>query len=235
MAEVQRLYSESVSCFHNSFVNMRLFNSHYVKEVEKLSKKFAISLLIVLAFMGMVQAAVATSITTASPDKTAYLAGQTGYISATIYNDKNEKIRVTELSATINYYYVDGTVYIQKFFTSVSLPTEIPAGESETLQIPISLPTNIAHGYTSPRIEAYTDIWHPQDDRWITSDHPTYSNLKLFIETPYRQAFEEEQATNNNLANTMNMLSVTTLIFAATSGLLLYLVFARRPRLAVQT
>jgi hypothetical protein len=214
---------------------MRLLNSHYTKEVEKTSKKIALALLFVLAFLGAIQAALATSITTASLDKTAYLAGQTGYISATIYNDKNEKIRVTELSATVNYYYVDGTVYIQKFFTSASLPWEIPAGESETFQIPISLPTNIAHGYTNPRVEAYTDIWRTQDDRWMTSDHPTYSNLKLYIETPYKQAFEEEQATNNNLTNTTNLLSITTLIFAAAAGLLLYLVFARRPRPAVQS
>jgi len=213
---------------------MPLFNSHYTKEVEKMSKKIALALLFVLALMGAIQAAIATSITTASSDKTAYLAGQTGYITATIYNDKNEKIRVTEFSATVNYYYVDGTVYIQKFFTGVSLPREISAGESETFQIPISLPTNIAHGYTNPRIEAYTDVWRPQDDRWVSSDHPTYSNLKLYIETPYKQAFEEEQATNNSLTNTTNLLSITTLIFAAASGLLLYLVFARKPRPAIQ-
>ncbi len=195
-----------------------------------MSKKIAIILLSVLAFMGAIQAAIATSITTASLDKTTYLAGQTGYISATIYNDKSEKIRVTELSATVSYYYVDGTIYVQKFFASGSLSTEIPAGESETFQIPISLPTNIAHGYTNPRVEAHTDVWHPQDDRWMTSDHPTYSDLKLYIETPYKQAFEEEQTTNNSLTTTTNLLSITTLIFAAASGLLLYLVFARRPR-----
>ncbi len=200
-----------------------------------MSKKIAIILLSVLAFMGAIQAALATSITTASLDKTTYLAGQTGYISATIYNDKSESIRVTELSATVNYYYVDGTIYVQKFFASGSLPTQIPAGESETFQIPISLPTNIAHGYTNPRIEAHTDVWHSQDDRWMTSDHPTYSDLKLYIETPYKQAFEEEQATNNSLTTTTNLLSITTLIFAAMSGFLLYMVFARRPRPAVQT
>lgn len=198
-----------------------------------MTKKVAIFLLSILAFIGAIQATIATSITTASLDKTAYLAGQTGYISATIYNDKSEKIRVTDLSATVNYYYVDGTVYIQKFFTSASLPREIPAGESETFQIPISLPTNIAHGYTNPRIEAYTDVWHPQDDRWINSDHPTYSNLKLYVETPYKEAFEEEQATNNSLTTTTNLLSITTLVFAAASGLLIYLVFARRPKPAV--
>ena len=116
----------------------------------------------------MIQAAIATSITTAFPNKTAHLAGQTGYIAATIYNDKDENIRVTELTATITYYYTDGTIYIQKFFASESTLGEIPARESETYQIPISISTNIAPGYTKPRIEAYTDIWHPQDDRWMT-------------------------------------------------------------------
>lgn len=210
-------------------------NSKYTKEVEKMSKKIVLTLVLVLAFVGMVQTAKATSITTASPDKTAYIAGQTGYISTTIYNDKNENIRVTELTATVNYYYTDGTIYVQKFFASESTLGEIPAGESETFQIPISLPTNIAHGYTNPRIEAHTDIWHPQDDRWMTSDHPTYSDFELYIETPYKQAFEQEQATNESLTTTMNLLSITTLIFAATSGLLLYMVFARRPRPVAQT
>ncbi len=199
-----------------------------------MSRKIVTTLLLVLAFMGMVQAAIATSITTATPDKTAYLAGQTGYISATVYNDKNEKIRITELTATINYYYTDGTIYVQKFFASASTLGEIPAGESETFQIPISLPTNIAHGYTNPRIEAHTDLWHPQDDRWMTSDHPTYSDFEIYIETPYKQAFEQEQAANESLTTTTNLLSITTLIFAAMAGLLLYLVFARRPRPAVQ-
>jgi hypothetical protein len=199
-----------------------------------MSKKIVMTLLSILAFVGMIQAAIATSITTASPDKTAYLAGQTGYISANIYNDKNEKIRVTELTATVTYYYTDGTIYVQKFFASESALGEIPAGESETFQIPISLPTNIAYGYTNPRIEAHTDIWHPQDDRWITSDHPTYSDLELYIETPYKQAFEQEQATNESLTTTTNLLSITTLIFAAISGLLVYMVFARRPRPAAQ-
>lgn len=199
-----------------------------------MSRKIVTTLLLVLAFVGMVQAAIATSITTATPDKTAYLAGQTGYISATIYNDKNEKIRITELTATINYYYTDGTIYVQKFFASASTLGEIPAGESETFQIPISLPTNIAHGYTNPRIEARTDLWHPQDDRWMTSDHPTYSDFEIYIETPYKQAFEQEQAANESLTTTTNLLSITTLIFAAMAGLLLYLVFARRPRPAVQ-
>jgi Flp pilus assembly protein TadB len=34
-----------------------------------------------------------------------------------VYNDESDKIRVTELSASVNYYYTDGTVYVQKFFS----------------------------------------------------------------------------------------------------------------------
>jgi hypothetical protein len=34
---------------------------------------------------------------------------------ACIYNDKDEKIKITELTATIEYYYTDGNVYLQSF------------------------------------------------------------------------------------------------------------------------
>lgn len=186
-------------------------------------------LLTVLVALGTLQTAKAASITTASPDKTSYLAGQTGYILVTVYNDENEKIRVTELSATINYYYSDGNLYIQKFFTSDTLPNEILEGESETYQIPISLPTNLAHGYTNPRIEASTDIWRPQDGTWHASDRPTYNNLKLYIETPYKQMYETSQQTLTEQTDTMNLLSITTVIFATAAGCLLFLVF-RKPK-----
>ncbi len=207
-----------------------------------MDRKIALMLLLsVLVAIRAVQTAKATSITTVSLDKPAYLAGQTGYISATIYNDKSEKIRVTELSASINYYYADGTVYVQKFFTSATLPDEIAAGQSETYQIPISLPTNIAAGYTNPRVEAYTEIWRHQDERWISSDRPTYNNLKLYIETPYKQMYEtsqqslqEQNTANENLTNTMNLLSVITVVFAAASGFLLFLLFARKPKPTAQ-
>jgi hypothetical protein len=186
-----------------------------------------IVLLTVLAVIGMIQTAKAASITTASPDKTSYLAGQTGHILVTIYNDENEKIRVTELSATISYYYTDGNLYIQKFFTSDTLPDEIPEGESETYQIPISLPTNLAHGYTNPRMEAITEIWHPQDGHWNPSDRPSYTNLKLYIETPYRQMYETSQQALTEQTQTMNILSIATVIFATAAGFLLFLVFKK--------
>jgi len=198
-------------------------------------KLVLMALVLSLASTSMIQIGKATVITTASLNKDTYLGGQTGYISATIYNDKSEKIRVTELSATIDYYYTDGTVYIQKFFTSAAMPDEIAAGQSETYQIPISLPTNIAIGYTNPRVEAHTEIWRPQDDRWISSDHPTYDNLELYVETPYKQMYETSQQTNENLANTMNLLSITTVVFAAASGFLLFLVFTRKTRPTAQS
>lgn len=186
-------------------------------------------LLTLLAAIGTVQTVKAASITTASSDKTSYLAGQTGYISVTIYNDETEKIRVTELSATVTYYYTDGNLYVQKFFISDTLPAEIPEGQSETYEIPISLPTNIAHGYTNPKIEASTEIWHPQDGRWTASDRPTYTNLKLYIETPYKQMYETSQQTLTEQTDTMNLLSIATVIFAAAAGFLLFLVF-RKPK-----
>ncbi len=207
-----------------------------------MDKRIAMVLLLsVFVAISTVQTAKAASITTASLNKTVYLAGETGYISVTIYNDKNEKIRVTELSTTINYYYTDGTIYVQKFFTSATLPDEIAAGESETYQIPISLPNNIAAGYTNPRVEANTEIWRTQDDHWMQSDRPNYNNLKLYIETSYKQmyetsqqALEEQKAVNENLTNTMNLLSIITVVFAAASGFLLFLLFARRPKPAPQ-
>jgi hypothetical protein len=41
-----------------------------------------------------------------------------------VYNDESDKIRVTELSVSVNYY-TDGTVYVQKFFSSEVLPDEL--------------------------------------------------------------------------------------------------------------
>lgn len=196
----------------------------------------SVLLLSFLVLMGSLQISKAATITSATLDKETYLAGQTGYISVTIYNDKSDKIRITELTATINYYYTDGTVYLQKFFSSATLPDEISAGQTETYQIPISLPTNIAHGYTSPIVETRTELWHPQDERWTGSDRPTYQ-LKLYIESPYKQSYEtsqqelqEQKAANENLNNTMNMLAVTTIAFAAAAAFLMFLVFTKRAR-----
>jgi hypothetical protein len=200
-------------------------------------KLVLIPLLLCIALTGIFQTTKATSITTATLDKTTYLAGETGYISVSIYNDKNDKIRVIEpLTATISYYYADNTVYQQKFFTSATLPDEISAGQTETYQIPISLPTNIAHGYTNPLVEARTELWNEQASEWRYSDHPTYT-LKLYIESPYKEQYEtsqqqleEQQTTNANLNNNVNMLAVTTIAFAGAAAFLMFMVFTKRAR-----
>jgi len=193
-----------------------------------------------LSFLALVstQVAWAATIPSANLDKTTYLAGQTGYIIVTIFNDKSEKIRVTELSATISYYYTSGNVYQQKFFYPTDLlPDEIPAGESEAFQISISLPTDIANGYTTPIIEARTELWRSMDSRWLSSDWPTYNRLKLYVESPYKAQYEDTQqqlqeqtAANQSLNSTMNLLAGTTLVFAAAAGVLMFMHFARRTK-----
>jgi len=199
-------------------------------------KLVLVSLLSFVALMSTFQITNAVTITTATLDKNTYLAGQIGYISVSVYNDKSEKIRVTELSATINYYYTDRTIYVQKFFTGTTLPDEIAAGETRSYEISISLPTNIAPGYTNPFVEAKTDLWMPQTERWATSDRATYQ-LKLYIESPYKQAYEssqqdlqEQQSINQNLSNTTTMFAGTTMVFAAAAAVLGFLVFAKRTR-----
>jgi len=203
-----------------------------------MNKKLAFILLLsFLTSMGVLQTAKAATITSATLDKNTYLAGQTGYISVTVYNDESDKIRVTELSATVNYYYTDGTVYVQKFFFPPDLlPDEIQAGQSKTYQIPISLPTNIASGYTNPTVEAKTDLWRPQDNRWTTSDRPTYP-VRLYIESPYKQSYEssqqqlqEQKATSENLTSNVNLLAATTTVFASAAAFLMFFIFSRRTK-----
>jgi len=203
-------------------------------------KLVPILLLSLLALMNTLQIAKSATISSASLDKTTYLAGQTGYISVTVYNDESDKIRVTELSATINYYYTDNTVYLQKFFTSATLPDEIAAGQSETYLIPISLPTNIAHGYTNPTVEARTELWMSEADRWVSSDRPTYQ-VRLYIESPYKQLYEtsqsqlqEQRTANENLTNTMYLLAGTTIVFASAAAFLMFFLFARRTKPVTQ-
>lgn len=203
-----------------------------------MSRKIVLVALLSFAvlLMSTMRTANAATITSATLDKDVYLAGQTGYIMVTVYNDKEETIRVTELTATIEYYYTDGTVYLQKFFTSATLPDEIPVGSSETYQIAISLPTNIANGYTNPSIEAKTEIWWSQIERWAGSDRATYK-VKLYVESSYKQSYEasqtelqQEKTVNQNLSNNVNMLAVTTMVFAVAAGSLAFLTFARRPK-----
>lgn len=80
-------------------------------------KKLLIVLLLFLSLMIIPFVGQAATITSSTFDKDTYLQGQTGYITVTIYNDEDAKIRVTELTATVNYYYTDGNVYLQ--FTEI--------------------------------------------------------------------------------------------------------------------
>lgn len=116
-------------------------------------KRLLIALLPFLSLMIIPSVVQAATITLCTLDKDTYYQGQTGYIKVTIYNDKNNKIKITELTATINYYYTDGTIYLQKFFTNATLPAQIQQGQSSTFYIPFSLPTNIASGYTNVEVK----------------------------------------------------------------------------------
>lgn len=204
-------------------------------------KRPLIVLLCCIALLVVPQIGKASTITS-SLDKDTYSPGGTGYVSVTIYNDQSEKIRVIDLSSIIDYYYTDGTIYIQNFLTNTTLPDEIEVGQSETYQIPISLPTNIATGYTTPIVEARTEIWYPQTARWLSSERATY-HLKLYVESPYEQLYESSQeqlqdteqqleqqkVANQNLINTTNMLVVTTIVFASAAAFAVFL-FLTKPR-----
>src|SRR3989304_7812162 len=142
-----------------------------LKKSHILNRKLMLILLLsFVSVIGVFQTAKAAEITSATLNKETYLAGQTDYISVAIYNDRSENISITELSATIDYYYTDGTVYVQKFFTSKLLPDEIREGRTKNYQIPISLPTNIAPGYINLIVEATTELWVNQTQRWVSSE-----------------------------------------------------------------
>lgn len=208
-------------------------------------KKLIIVLASFLCLMFIPSVVNAATITSATFDKEVYLQGQTGYILVTIYNDEYEKIRVTELTATIDYYYTDENVYVQKFFTSATLPVEIQQGLSDTLSIPFSLPTNIASGYTNIEVKAVTELWDTESERWRWSDHPTY-HPRLFIESPYKQQLDEQQVVNQQLlgqlqeqqvvgdylTTMMYILGATTVLFAVVIGFLFILL--RKARIVAQ-
>jgi len=155
----------------------------------------------------------AATITACTFDKDTYNQGETGYITVTIYNDKDKEIRVTELTATIDYYYSEGNVYMQKFFTDTTLPVEILQGQSSTFNIPFSLPTNIAPGYTNLDVKAKTQLWNSQLERWLESDHPTYQPT-LYIESPYKQQSQQQLIMTYLLgATTIAFVAVTVFLY----------------------
>lgn len=190
-------------------------------------KRFLVVLLLSLCIIAIpfVQA---TTITSSTFDKDIYYQGETGYIEVTIYNDKNDKIRITELTATIDHYYVDGNDYYQRFFTEEILPSEIPQGESRTFTVPFSLPTIIASGYVNVYVKAVTQIWNAELQNWSGSEQPTDHPL-LYVESPYKEQLDEQTTISNQLEDQLDkqttinqstttmmyMLGATTIVFAA--------------------
>jgi hypothetical protein len=168
----------------------------------------------------------AATITNSVLDKEVYTQGETGYIEVSIYNDEEDKIRVTEITATIEYFYTDDTVYLQTFFTNATLPVEIEQGQTSTLHVPFSLPNNIASGYREIQVKVRTNVWNNNSQQWYTSDSP-HSYPVIYIESPYKQQLEDQQVTNeqlqeqqlelqtvNNTTTTMMyVLGATTVIF----------------------
>ncbi len=180
------------------------------------------------------------TITACTLDKDTYYHGETGDITVTIYNDEDAKIRITELTATIEYYYSDDTTYVQKFYSSEELPLEVQPGESDNFLVPFSLPTNIAAGYIEVYVKAKTELWNLSGERWLPSDHPS-DQVVLYIESPYKQHFEEQVAANDvlqeqldeqlsvnaDVTNLMYLFGVTTLVFVGIAGFLYYLMDRR--------
>ena len=213
-------------------------------------KHLAVFLLPLIYLILGTSAAQAAVITTCTFSKTTYNPGDTGYISVTIFNDQEDTIRVTELTATIDYYYDDGNTYIQTFyFPELDLPVEIEQGQTEILNLPFTLPTNVAPGYVTLYVRAKTEYWHENSQSWYTLDHPSYQPT-MFIESSYKQYYEaqqiinddlssqisqlqtqllELQAINTNTVNIMYLLVFTTLIFAVIT---IFLGVLKKPRQA---
>lgn len=185
----------------------------------KMRKKLLIVLMPFLSLIIIPFVVQAATITSCNLDREMYSQGETGYITVTIYNDKSEVIRVTELTATIDYYYVDEGIYVQTFFTDTTLPIEIQRGETGTFQIPFSLPTNIASGYTKFDVKAKTELWGVLGERWYMSEHPTFQQL-LYVESPYKEQSEGRLSM-------MYLLGVTSIVFAV---LTMVLILNRRAR-----
>ncbi len=204
-----------------------------VQDGMKMINKRLLVVLLLFLYLVTIPFVQASTITSCTLDKDTYNQGEAGYITVSIYNDENEKIRITELTATINHYYVDGNEYYQKFFTDETLPTEIPQGESETFNIPFSLPTVIAPGYLNIQVRATSEKWGPILENWFGSEHPTYQPL-LYIESPYKEQLDKQTTINDQLerqldeqtsinqstTNIMYMLGVTTAVFAVVTILL---------------
>jgi hypothetical protein len=181
----------------------------------------------------MVQAATITGCTF---DEDVYTQGETGEITVIVHNDEETKIQVTELTATIDYYYDDENMYLQTFYSDEILPVEIQPGQLLELTVSFSLPNNIAPGYIEVYVKAVTEQWHEHSASWYYSDHPTYRPV-MYVESPYKEEFEAEQWVNDQLqhdlqelealngttTNMMYFLGLTTVIFAVVAMLLFLL------------
>jgi hypothetical protein len=168
----------------------------------------------------------AAEITACTLDKSTYYQGGSGYVNVTVYNDKGDNIRVTEASATINYFYADGTQYTQTFYTNATLPITVPVGQSAIVYVPFTLPADVAHGYGKINVRVKTDIWNSLTQRWVQSDSPTYE-LLIYIESPYKQQLQNLEMVNNNNVLMMYIFLATTVLFALM--MLLTIISNRRP------
>lgn len=201
-----------------------------------LKKESTVIVLILLSLTVAITTTQAATITVCSFNRKTYNQGETGYITVTIYNEENDKIRITELKASINYHYVGGDIYMQTFFTNTTMPIEISQGQSHTLFIYFTLPTSIAPGYTTMHVIADTELWNAQISRWYGSDNPAYEPT-LYIESPFKWEFEKQQTISEELKeinrttiNTMWLLGSTTVIFAA---VIIFLVLLMRKARAI--
>jgi len=195
-----------------------------------LNKKQLIIIILSLTLSTLIPMTVqAAEITACTFNKTTYNQGDTGYITVTIYNDKDTKIRVTELTASIDYYYDNGNTYIQTFYyPTADLPVEIQQGQTEDLHLSFNLPNNIASGYTTLLVKAKTEQWNNNSELWFASDHTTFQPT-LYLESPYKELFENQQtlytqlqqqykelqAINATTTNVMYILVITTMVFLA--------------------
>ncbi len=168
-------------------------------------KRILVMLLPLLCLTVMPFVAQAATITVCTLDRDVYNQGETGYMIVSIFNDKDDKIKVTELTATIEYFYNDGNVYLQTFYSDENLPIEIQPGQTELFNIPFSLPTNVAAGYTEIFVKAKTELWNNHSGTWFFSEHPT-SRPVFYIESPYKQLFESEQETTEELQHELQEL-----------------------------
>lgn len=164
-----------------------------------MQKKAIIAIMLpILCLLASLSYVNAIEITSCVLDSEVYLQGQSGYAKVDIYNNMDDKIRVTQTTMMIDYFYTDGTVYRQTWYTNSTLPVEILQTETNTFYIPFTLPSNIAPGYITPLVRVMTDLWNTQSQRWYASDNPT-AEPTLYIESPYKQQFEDQQTLNEQL------------------------------------